>query len=75
MYRAAPAKLSRAVDYFVKRFDEGALISVLSLGDAIDGNVDQQTTLADLERVATQFDRLRLENIPAHHARRPRKHT
>jgi hypothetical protein len=39
----------------------------LNLGDSIDGNTDEASTRRDLERVATQFDRLRVRGVPAYH--------
>lgn len=59
-YRSAPEKLARAVDFF----NQARVDCVVTLGDAIDGNVDEASTLRDLERVATQLDRLRM---PAYH--------
>ncbi|KAJ8601671.1 hypothetical protein CTAYLR_007472 [Chrysophaeum taylorii] len=62
-YRSAPEKLARAIDAFL----ENKVSGVLNLGDSIDGNVDEISTAQDLERVATQFDRLGAQGLPAHH--------
>lgn len=59
-YRSAPEKLARAVDSFNKENVD----CVLTLGDAIDGNDDDESTLADLERVVAEFDRIQ---PPAYH--------
>ena len=62
-FRAAAEKLGRAVDAFA----EEKVAGVLNLGDIIDGNVDDATTLRDLERVAAQFDRLKALRVPVYH--------
>lgn len=59
-YRAAPDKLAQAVD----AFNEARVDCVVTLGDAIDGNEDEESTLRDLERVVTQFERI---TMPTYH--------
>ncbi len=55
-YRQAPVCLDAAVAYWMQHATD--LAFVLTLGDIIDGNVTPEKTDADLERVASKFDRL-----------------
>lgn len=55
-FRQAPACLDAAVDRWLQHASD--LSFVLTLGDIIDGNVTRERTEADLECVASMFDRL-----------------
>lgn len=54
-YKAAAVKLKNAIDHI--NAEKDSLEFVLTLGDIIDGNASLQKTVADLDVIASEFDR------------------